>query len=301
MAGGIAGEPLEVVRCKAVDLAVPAHAETIIEGEVDPDLVEPEAPFGESYGFVGPMDMNPFFNIKCITHRRNPIWLATISQYPPSESTKMRQLGNQGTVYRHLRYTLGLKHVLDVAFYEEASSGRMVGIKVDGSQGADIMHTLEETARRSPFSKIIVAVDKDVNVHDIASVVLAMGMRTQPYRDYRIQKFPTPILSDYSLEPLDKLTERSLDDPDRPLLSRILIDTTMKWPWPPISLPKREFMDDAMRIWQEEGLPKLKLAEPWSGTNLGFWNDEHERHARAAIAGDYYQAGSDYERSRRAV
>jgi len=301
VAGGIAGEPVELVKCKTVDLCVPAHAEVVIEGEVDPHLLEPEAPFGESYGFVGPMDMNPFLNVKCITHRRKPVWLATISQYPPSESTKMRQLAFQGTMLRHLKQVLKMSYVLDVAYYEEVSSGRMMALKLGKVSQDDVWRALEAAARRAPYTKIIVAVDEDVNVHDLGTVCLAIGMRTQPYRDYRMETFTAPSLGDYSLEPLDRLQERQAEGADVPQASRLLINAVMKWPYPPVSLPRKEFMEEAMRLWREEGLPELELNEPWFGTNLGFWNEEHERHARAAVEGDHYRAGSDYESQRRRI
>lgn len=221
--------------------------------------------------------------------------------FTPSESTKMRQFANQGTMLRHLRYQLKMTHVLDVAFFEEVSSGRMMAIKADRVDTATVWATLEAAAKRSAFAKIIVAVDRDVNVHDLGSVCLALGMRTQPHRDWRIEKFPTATLSDYSLEPLDRLAERSLEDPHRPEASRILVDATLKWPFPPTSLPRLEYMERARRIWAELGLPPLKLTAPWSGENLGVWSNEHERHAQAAVSGDHYRAGADYARKRRAV
>jgi 4-hydroxy-3-polyprenylbenzoate decarboxylase len=300
VAGAIAGEPVELVKCKTIDLNVPAYAEVVIEGIVDPELVEPEAPFGESYGFVGPMDMNPFIQITAITHRKQPIWMATLSQYPPSESTKMRQLGNQGTVLRHLRQSLKMDWVLDIALFEEASSGRVMAIKLKGATSARAQATLDAAAKRAPYTKIIIVVDEDVNVHDLGSVLLAVAMRTQPHRDYRIDSYPAISLSDYSLEPLDSLAaHQSGTQHGRPNASRLLIDATMKWPYPPTSLPKKQYMDEAIRIWREEGLPTLDIKPPLFGVNLGYWTEEHERHAQAAILGESYQAGLDYEKKRR--
>ena len=81
-------------------------------------------------------------------------------------------------------------------------------------------------------------------------------------------------------------------------VSCILIDTTSKQPLPPLSLPKKEFMDEALRIWQEEGLPKLQLKEPWWGINLGAWSEEWEELAKATVEGDCYKAGELYARRR---
>jgi len=299
VAGGIAGEPLELVRCKTIDLEVPANAEIIIEGEVSTTELEPEAPFGEMYGFVGPSDMNPYFTVKCITHRRKPIWLSMVSQYPPSESSIIRKYGNQGTIFKHLRYDLQMSHVLGVGFFDTVGSNKLVAIKVDQAESAEIWRTLEATVQRFPLGKIIVAVDKDVNIGDLDSLILAILKRTQPHRDYRIDEAPAYSLGDYSLEPLDIL-ERRLPIPgsERPLSSRLLIDATMKWPYPPVSLPQKEFMDEAIQIWQQEGLPQLRLKEPWWGTNLGFWSKEDEKRAETAVKGDYYQTGEDYAKRR---
>jgi len=92
VAGGIAGEPLELVRCKTVNLEVPAHAEIVIEGEITTSETEPESPFGEITGFIGlSTDIYPYFTVKCIAHRKKPTWLYFISQFPPNEGTKIRQ------------------------------------------------------------------------------------------------------------------------------------------------------------------------------------------------------------------
>ncbi|MFC2003212.1 UbiD family decarboxylase [Chloroflexota bacterium] len=298
VAGAIAGEPVELVKCKTVDLEVPANAEIVIEGEVPTNELEPEAPFGEAYGFVGLEDMNPFFNIKCITHRRKPIWMATLSQYPPSESSKIRQFAQEGTIFRHLRHDLKMSHVLQVGFLDTTGSNKLMAIKVDKTTPAEVMRTLEAAAQRMPVTKIIVAVDKDVNIHDLDSLTLAILKRSQPHRDYRIDTLPAPSLADYSIEPEDKLEKRLPTDPDRPMASRLLINATMQWPYPPLSLPKEEFMEEALRLWQREGLPKLTLKEPWWGISLGFWSKEHEEYAQAVVKGDYYRAGDAYSKRR---
>jgi 3-octaprenyl-4-hydroxybenzoate carboxy-lyase Rift-related domain len=65
-------------------ILVPAHAEIVIEGEVTTTAYEPEAPFGEAAGFIAPRIMRPFFDVKCITHRRDPIFMNILSQFPPA-------------------------------------------------------------------------------------------------------------------------------------------------------------------------------------------------------------------------
>ncbi len=81
----------------------------------------------------------------------------------------------------------------------------------------------------------------------------------------------------------------------------MLIDATSKQPLPPLSLPKKEFMDEALRLWQEEGLPKLQLKEPWWGIELSAWSEEWEELAKAAVEGDCYKAGELYSQRRRSI
>ena len=85
IAGGIRGEAVELVRCETVDLEVPATAEIVIEGEVLTDYTEPEGPFGEFTGHMAGGRDGPVFKVKCITHRKDPIQLGILSQFPPSE------------------------------------------------------------------------------------------------------------------------------------------------------------------------------------------------------------------------
>lgn len=292
VASGIAGEPLEMVKCKTVDLEVPAHAEIVIEGEVNTDMLEPEAPFGEMMGFMGLTCLSPYFTIKCITHRKNPIWLAFISQFPPSESSKIRQHANEGTVFKYLRHDLNMSHVLTVAFHESGASQHLFVIQMKKTETSEVWRTLEAAPNCHPWCYIIIAVDEDIDPWDLDSVNLALCHRMLPHRDCRIVKYPTANTMDYALEPIDDLARRRETGSDSLVeSSRLLIDATMKWPYPPVSLPKREFMDEALRLWQEEGLPELNLKEPWWGYNLGYWRPEEDERAEMATRGEYYRTG----------
>src|SRR5437667_908986 len=91
IAGGLAGAPIEVVRCKTNDLLVPANAEIAIEGEISTEFLEPEAPFGESTGYIAEKLLNPYFEVKCSTHRKNTIFADIINQMPLTEPSVMAQ------------------------------------------------------------------------------------------------------------------------------------------------------------------------------------------------------------------
>src|SRR5207244_9671921 len=82
LAGGLAGEPIEVVQCRTVELKVPATAEIVIEGKISTEWIEPEGPFGEYPGYMGHRGVAPFMDVTCITHRRDAIYTALMSQFP---------------------------------------------------------------------------------------------------------------------------------------------------------------------------------------------------------------------------
>ncbi len=297
VAGSIAGEPLELVKCKTVDLEVPAHAEIVVEGELTTETLEMEAPYGEAVGFIGMTEMMPYFTAKCITHRKNPIWLSILSQYPPSESSKIRQHANESAIFKHLRYDQNLTHVAAVAFHESTASISLIVIqikKADQAEAwqAEAWQALEAAGQRFPPVKVVVAVDEDINPWDAETVNWAIGLRMQPHRDCRIVKFPTAYLNDPSIESTEALVKRRHTHyAEKPEASRLLINATLKWPYPPVSLPKKKFMEEALRLWAKEGLPPLKLREPWFGYSLGYWGDEYDEWADLAVKGEYYKTG----------
>ena len=80
--------------------------------------------------------------------------------------------------------------------------------------------------------------------------------------------------------------------------SAMLIDATTKWDYPPLSLPKKPFMERAKQIWEEEGLPKLAVVKPWYGYSLGYWTEEHEEESELAIKGEHYITGEKLAKER---
>ena len=79
----------------------------------------------------------------------------------------------------------------------------------------------------------------------------------------------------------------------------VLIDATMPWPYPPLSLPKREFMEHAIEIWQSLQLPALNLKAPWWGYSPGHWTDEEAQEADLAVQGRHYETGEKQKRMRK--
>ncbi|MBI2958977.1 MAG: UbiD family decarboxylase [Betaproteobacteria bacterium] len=292
MAGAMAGEPLELVKCKTVDLEVPAHAEIVIEGLIDTSVLEKEGPFGESIGYMSLTQPRPYFKVTGITHRKNPVVLGFVSQFQPSESSKIKMLGNAASVYKHLRYVAGFNKVQKVAFSETSDSIALMVVQVKDTNTEEVWKILEAAQKHRFDSKIIVAVNDDIDPNNFQSLVWALSTRFQPYRDLRVLKRPCIGLTDVSLAPMEVM-ERAREEynPELPTQSYLLIDATIKWPLPPVSLPKKEFMVRAAQIWKEEGLPPITLSEPYHGRNLGYWHAEDEQKAEWALKGEYKKTG----------
>jgi 4-hydroxy-3-polyprenylbenzoate decarboxylase len=106
---------------------------------------------------------------------------------------------------------------------------------------------------------------------------------------------------DHSVLPPEDLAKGNIGDKNALKYSRLLLNATMKWAYPPVSLPKKEFMDRALQIWKEEKLPPLKLKEPWWGYSLGFWPAEDDEDAALAVRGDYKIVGEKLAKQRRKV
>jgi UbiD family decarboxylase len=125
VAGGLVGAPINVVKAKTVDLLVPAEAEIVVEGFIDTEYLEPEAPFGESHGHVNLQEFNAYMDVTCIT-RRDAILTSIISQVTPSESSLIKRIGLEPMFLNFLRHALGIKGVKRVSMHEPLTNIRKV-------------------------------------------------------------------------------------------------------------------------------------------------------------------------------
>jgi UbiD family decarboxylase len=300
VAGALLGGPLELVKCETVDLEVPAHAEIVLEGRVSTEFLEPEAPFGEFSGYMGERADHPVMEITCITHRRRPIWHAFISQFPPSESTKVRSMCNEANYYNLLRNHCNIPSVLDVVFHEPTSAQNLIVIRMKKQMKAQPSQALLAAAALDPtYGKILIAVDEDIDPYDLDSVMWACCTRMQPHLDMQIQMNRAAILDPSMAAPEASAEEQFYPEPRGG--SAVLIDATRKWDYPPTSLPKEEFMARARRIWEELKLPPLAPKKPWFGYPLGPWPTAWEEEADLAIKGRYYDTGDKLARQRKPI
>jgi UbiD family decarboxylase len=294
IAGGLMGEALEVVRCETVDLEVPANAEVIIEGELRTDFFEREGPFGEASGFMGEETQSPVFHVTCITHRKKPVVQAFMSEFPPSESTQMRKIGFENVYKRFLKLNCNISCVKDVSFYEMGACNMMFVIQLDNPAPGQARQALYAAAGYEPsMGKVIIAVDQDVDPANLESVVWAMSFRMQPHRDVEILRGRLPRL--------DPSTDKNRVEGNEASSSSLLIDATRPFPYPPTSLPDKPYMERAMTIWEELGLPQLELQTPWHGYELGAWSDESREEALLATLGRYLETGEKLARNPRPV
>ncbi len=291
VAGGLVGQPVELVRCLTVDLEVPATAEIVIEGTISTDAFEMEGSFGEFTGYMANRGPMMFVQVTAIAHRRHPIFTSFISQYPPSESTVLRSVGREATIQRFLVEQHRLAGVLEVALVEQVGAYALLVVRVDQQRGArprDVLQALAASGRL--LSKVVVVVDEDIRARDLGHVWHAIGYRAQAPRDiFTVPMSPNPL--DPSLAPPGR-RGRGVSG------GALMIDATRKWPYPPLSLPKRSFMDRARELWQELDLPDLSLQEPWHGYELDGWSAEEAEEADLAVEGRSYETGAKFARQR---
>jgi len=282
VAGALAGAPLRVAKAVTVDLNVPADAELVIEGLIDPELLEPEGPFGESHGHVALEDFNMSMRVTAITHRAAPVFASIISQVTPSESSVLKRVAMEPLFLTHLRDRLGIRGVRRVVLHEPLSNLRKI-IFVQYAQSTPRTEVWRGLSGASTLladcGKICIAVSEDIDPTNADAVFWSLAYRSNPVEDMHIVPHRSPGHGPKS--------GRGQED------SSILIDATLKAAAPPLALPAREFMERARAIWQELGLPSLVPQPPWHGYLLGDWSREWDVYAARAVAGEWGQTGEE--------
>jgi UbiD family decarboxylase len=251
IAGGLKGEPVELVKCQTSDIMVPANSEIIIEGEVLPGERATEGPFGEMAGYVGAVGEKPVVRITAITHRKDAIYYGLTSQMPPSESTVLQSLTQAAITFKTIRYDLGESAVSDV--YVDRHFG---GILAHGIVAMTPRHPGHAKkvgrliANFSPLKRITV-VDDDIDIRDPLHVDWAMNARYMPHRD-------TEIIDDvYIRSNMDPALGSG--DSRLPFGSKLVIDATQSVPEGTFSLPSKDLMDKALESWKAADLPEFEI------------------------------------------
>jgi 4-hydroxy-3-polyprenylbenzoate decarboxylase len=289
VAGALNGEPIPVVQAETFDGLVPANAEIVIEGRIRTDILEPEAPFGEASGYLGPRKMEKLFEVTAITHRETPVYQGIISEFPPSESTVMRKAAFDAIYLNHLRTACNIPSVTKVACHEMASCNMLFVIQLDKPELGQPWQALRSAAGFDPsLGKMFITVDADVDPDSMDAVLWALSYAMQPHRDVEIIRGKLARL-DPSITPSPDA--RQMAYPDGSGASALLINACREHPYPPVSLPRQDFMDAAQKRWKSMGLPELDLQTPWHGYALDAWTAENIAEAEMAVTGRYFETG----------
>ncbi len=292
VAGGVAGEPINVTRARTVDLLVPAEAELVIEGLIDTENLEPEGPFGESHGHVALEEFNMPMRVTAITHRRNAIVASYLSQVTPSESSAIKRVSFEPMFLSHLRTTLGIRGVKRVTLHERMTALRRIAVITveKGTPHTEIWRALHgATSFKADCGKICIAVNDDIDPENSDAIFWAIAFRMNPGKDLQVLPYRSQGHG----------PEREHESGEDDLDATLLMDATMKEELPPLALPKQDYMERARKIWDELGLPKLRPQSPWYGAPLGDWLPQWDEAAKRAAEGRYLENGRISEKQRR--
>lgn len=246
LAGFLRRQSVELVKCKTVDLEVPANAQIILEGYAEPGERRLEGPFGDHQGYYSLADEYPVFHLTAITRREKAVYPTIIVGPPPQEDAWLGK-ATERIFLPLLRTTL--PEIVDMNLPVEGIFHNLAIISIEKrypGHAQKVMHALWGLGQMM-FTKVIVIVDKDVNVHNMQEVVWRTGVSIDPKRDIMITEGPCDVL-DFASQIAD-------------YSGKMGIDATTKWPeegftrgWPELlSMPDEvnQRIDD---LWPQLGL-----------------------------------------------
>jgi len=211
LVGGRRGKALDVVKCETNDMLVPAHAEMIIEGEVLFDEpLEPEGPFGEMYGYLGPRDEGKFWmRVTAVTHRRDP-WILNMF-------TGMERGLVTAPMHTLIEHDLRQQFPYFVEYYQPHDTMGIAYLAIKKTKPGQGLEIGSAVARVNPIAKITVVLDDDVNLLNALDIQRAIVARWQPYPATFILEHGRGII----IDPSPRVRRET---------SKIAIDATRQWP-----------------------------------------------------------------------
>jgi 4-hydroxy-3-polyprenylbenzoate decarboxylase len=247
-AGFLRNKAVEMVKCETSDLDVPANSEIVLEGYLNLGELRREGPFGDHTGFYSLDDDYPVFHIECITHRKRPVYAATIVGPPPMEDFYMGKAIER--IFLPLM-RLQLPEVRDICMPAEGIFHNLILVSMRKSypgQARKVMHAIWGLGQ-AMFSKCIVVVDEDVDVQNVSEVAWKALNNIDPQRDI-----------EFSLGPIDSL-DHSSRLPN--FGSKMGVDATTKWPsegftrrWPNVIKMPPEVTARVDELWKRAGLDR---------------------------------------------
>jgi len=244
--GFLKREPVELVPCETNELEVPANAEIVLEGHVNLSEMRTEGPFGDHTGFYSLEGEYPVFHVECVTHRKDPIYLTTVVGPPPQEDFFMGY-----AIERVFLPLMKMTHpeIVDVSLPAEGIVHNLMIVAIRKSFPGHVRKVMNAiwSLGQAMFTKVIVVVDHDVNVHDYREVVWKALCAIDPERDVQ-----------FMLGPMDTLDHAArMQD----FGSKMGIDATRKWasegftrPWPDEILMDEKTKARVEGIWRSLGI-----------------------------------------------
>ena len=245
LAGFLREKAVEIVKCKTVDIEVPAESEFVIEGYLDPEEQRPEGPFGDHTGFYSPVDDYPVFHVTCITHRTHAIYPATVVGPPPMEDCYLAKVTER--IFLPL-IKMVVPEIMDMNLPLEGVFHNCAIVSIKKSypmQAQKVMHALWGMGQMMN-TKIIMVMDSDVDVQDLKKVAWKAFNNVDPKRDLIVTSGPLDVLDHSSPYPLHG--------------SKLGIDATRKIkgetdrPWPDEIKMSQEIVDLVNSKWKEYGI-----------------------------------------------
>jgi len=244
-AGFLKSSSVELVKCETVDLEVPANSEIVLEGYCEPFERRTEGPFGDHTGYYSLRDEFSVFHITCITHRRDAIYPATIVGKPPMEDCYIAKATER--IFLPL-VQKQLPEIVDINLPIEGVFHNIAIVSIDKrypGHARRVMYALWGMGQMS-FTKMIVVVDKEVDIQNSSEVIWKIGNNVDPKRDVVIVEGPLDVLEHASNIPAYG--------------GKMGIDATKKWKsegfmrdWPNEIVMSEEIKQLVDKRWKEYG------------------------------------------------
>lgn len=234
----IRGEPIQLVKCETVELEVPATAEIVIEGIVLPKVRKLEGPFGEYTGYYGTMGERPVLKVTCITHRNSYIWPGTYETkpFPPSEDVILRSVSVDAGILSQARRVI--PEIRNFHMLKSSGVSYVGVVQIENKPypyfAKQVIDAIWAT-HKGCWIKILIVVDKDIDIYNLEDVIWAISTRVQPHSDIF-------VIDEHIGFPLDPSASRP------GVSSHMGIDATIKIPerfdaYPPLSIPSEELLE----------------------------------------------------------
>ncbi len=227
LAGYLRKKSVELVKCETNDLEVPANSDFVIEGYIDPkEPLRDEGPFGDHTGYYTLPEPYPVFHVTAITHRKDAVYPATIVGIPPMEDF---YIGGASVKLFLPIFKMNFPEIVDIALPAEGVFHNLVFVSIKKTypmQAYKIMHGLWGMGQMM-FTKYIIVVDDDVDVHNTSEVLFRLCANTDPQRDSIFTKGPSDVL-DHATSEIASGSKLGID------ATKKIPGEGFKRPWPPL-------------------------------------------------------------------